>query len=400
MTVFGRDGILASYEALPFQPHLAETTLECLAELQATEFDDFADAEPGKIMHELRRGRLAGTGEIPRVYYGTHDATPLFLVLLDEYERWTDDTGLVRKLEEAARAAIAWIEGPGDADGDGYLEYRKRSSSRSALENQGWKDSDEGILFADGHRAEAPLATCEVQGYAYDARRRLARLAGEVYRDAELAERLEREAAQLKRRFNRDFWIGRRGYYALALDRDKQQVDALTSNIGHLLWSGIVDERRAEQVVRRLLRRDMFSGWGIRSLSAENPGYDPLGYHVGCVWPHDTAIAAEGMRRYGFREEASRLATSLLEAAAAFGNRLPELFSGVERDETGVPVPYPGALVPQAWSAGAPLLALRTLLGLDVVEGRLRSRPHLPKGLGRVRLRGINVRGRRVDAPS
>jgi glycogen debranching enzyme len=387
MTVFGRDAIIASYEALPFQPHLAQATLECLADLQATEFDHFADAEPGKIVHEVRRGALAGMGRIPRRYYGTHDATALFLILLDEYERWTGDRELVRSLEEPARAALGWIEGPGDQDGDGWLEYQKRSSSPTALDNHCWKDSDASMRFADGRLAEPPIATCEIQGYAYDARRRTARLARVVWKDNDLARRLERDAADLKERFNRTFWDARRRRYLLALDREKRRVDAVASNMGHLLWSGIVDERRAPQVVRRLMRDDLGSGWGIRSLSTEMEGFDPLGYHIGCVWPHDTAIVAEGMRRYGFRDEASRLAQSLLEAAAAFENRLPEVFSGFVRDETGVPVPYPDALVPQAWSAGAPLLAIRTILGLDASGGRVRSSPHVPEELGRLRLR-------------
>ena len=387
MTVFGRDSIIASYQALPFQPHLAEATLECLAELQASDFDHFADAEPGKIVHELRRGAFAGIGRIPRLYYGTHDATPLFLILLDEYERWTADRAFVRKLEDAARAALDWIEGPGDQDGDGWLEYRKRSSSPTALDNQGWKDSSDSMRFADGRLAEPPIACSEVQAYAYDARRRAARLAREVWKDGELARKLDRDADDLKRRFNRTFWDGRRRQYLLALDGEKQPVDATASNMGHLLWSGIVDQGRAAQVVRRLLRADLFSGWGIRSLSGEMEGFDPLGYHTGCVWPHDTAIIAEGMRRYGFRAEASRLAKCLFEAAAAFENRLPEVFSGFERDDTGVPVPYPDALVPQAWSAGAPLLALRTILGLDAAGGKRRSSPHLPDGLGKLRLR-------------
>jgi glycogen debranching enzyme len=225
-----------------------------------------------------------------------------------------------------------------------------------------------------------------VQGYAYDARLRTARLARLVWNDKGLARRLERDAAGLKKRFNRAFWDGRRRQYVLALDGEKNKVDATASNMGHLLWSGIVDESRAGQVVRRLMRKDLFSGWGIRSLSTEMEGFDPLGYHIGCVWPHDTAIAAEGMRRYGFRDEASHLARSLLEAAAAFENRLPEVFSGFERDGTNVPVPYPDALVPQAWSAGAPLLALRTILGLDAANGKARSSPHVPEELGRLRL--------------
>jgi glycogen debranching enzyme len=399
MTVFGRDSIFASYQALPFRPKLAQATLECLAELQAREFDDFADAEPGKIVHELRRGSLAATGRIPRLYYGTHDATALFLVLLDEYERWTGDARLVRKLEPEARSAIAWVEGPGDQDRDGYLEYRKRSSSPTALDNHCWKDSDEAIRFADGRLARPPIATCELQGYAYDARVRAARLARTIWRDEDLAGKLERDAKELRARFNRDFWDPGRGQYVLALDGEKRRVDAAASNMGHLLWSGIVDERRAADVVRRLLRTDLFTGWGIRSFSAENRAYDPLGYHVGCVWPHDTAVVAEGMRRYGFREEASRVARCLLDAAAAFGHRLPEVFSGFERDDTGVPVPYPDALVPQAWSAGAPLLALRTLLGLDFADGTLRASPHLPNGLGRARLRGVRTRGVRRRQP-
>jgi glycogen debranching enzyme len=230
-----------------------------------------------------------------------------------------------------------------------------------------------------------------VQGYAYDARLRTARLARDVWRDNELADRLERDAVDLKRRFNRTFWDSRRRQYVLALDGEKQAVDAAASNMGHLLWSGIVEKGRASHVVRRLMRRDLFSGWGIRSLSGETEGFDPLGYHTGCVWPHDTAIIAEGMRRYGFRDEASQLAKCLLDAAAAFQNRLPEVFSGFERDGTGVPVPYPDALVPQAWSAGAPLLALRTLLGLDAVGGKLRSSPHVPEELGRLRLHGVRV---------
>jgi glycogen debranching enzyme len=387
MTVFGRDSIIAAYETLPFQAEMAQATLQALAELQATEWDDFADAQPGKILHELRRGSLAATGEIPRAYHGTHDATALFLILLDEYERWTGDRAFVRELEPNARAALGWVEGPADLDGDGYLEYLKRSDAPSALDNHCWKDSDDSIRFADGRQAKPPIATCEIQGYAYDARLRTARLLREVWGDKEEAKRLERDAAELKRRFNRDFWIGRRGHYALALDRDKQPVDSLTSNVGHLLWSGIVDERRAQRVVRRLLREDMFSGWGVRSMSADDAAYNPLEYHCGTVWPHDTAIVAEGMRRYGFRDEAGRLCEALLQAAEAFGYQLPEVFAGLPRDETDAPVEYPDALKPQSWSAGAPLLALRTLLGLDASGGKVRRSPHVPESLGKLRLR-------------
>ena len=387
MTVFGRDSIIAAYETLPFQHELTQATLQALAELQATEWDDFADAQPGKIVHEVRRGSMAATGRIPGAYYGTHDATALFLILLDEYERWSGDRRFVRELEPNARAALAWLEGPADLDGDGYLEYLKRSDSPTALDNQCWKDSDDSIPFADGSQAEPPIATCELQGYAYDARLRTARLMREVWRDAENAKRLEHDAAELKRRFNRDFWIAKRGHYALALDKDKRQVDAVASNMGQLLWSGIVDERRAERVVRRLLRKDLFSGWGIRSLAESEVAYNPLEYHCGTVWPHDTALIAEGMRRYGFRDEAGRLCEALLHAAEAFGYQLPEVFAGFPRDETNAPVEYPDALKPQAWAAAAPLLALRTLLGLDAKNGKWRSSPHVPDALGKLRLR-------------
>jgi glycogen debranching enzyme len=398
MTVFGRDSLIASYEAIPYHQELSQATLEALAELQSNAWDNFRDAEPGKIMHELRRGTLAKLGRIPHSpYYGTHDATMLWLILLEEYERWSGDTAFVRRMEPNARAALAWVEGPADLDGDGYLEYRKRSDSPKALDNHCWKDSEDSIVFADGRRAEPPIATCEIQGYAYDARLRTARLMREVWGDEETAARLEEDATALKRRFDRDFWIPRRGHYALALDGEKNQVDSMTSNNGHLLWSGIADERRARTIVRRLLKPDMFTGWGIRSLSADDGGYNPLAYHNGTVWPHDTAICAEGMRRYRFHDEAGEVAKSVLDAAEKFTSQLPEVFAGFQRDGSGVPVEYPDALKPQSWAAGAPLLAVRTLLGLDVVDGKLRSNPHVPKELGELGLRNVGYRGRYED---
>jgi glycogen debranching enzyme len=389
MALFGRDSLITAYQTLPFHPELAQSTLLALAALQASERDDFADAEPGKLPHEVRRGELATLGEWPSPYYGSHDVTPLFLILLDEYERWTGDRDLVTELEPAARAALAWIEGPGDPDGDGYLEYRTRSPV--GLRNQCWKDSWNSICFADGHLAEPPIATCELQGYAYDARRRLARLAREVWGDAALAEGLERDAAALAERFQRDFWSERRGHYVLALDRGKRQVDAMTSNADQLLWSGIVAEDRAAGLVGRLLAPDMASGWGIRTMSTGDAAYNPIEYHNGTVWPHDTALIAEGLRRYGYREQASALAFGLLEAAAAFAYRLPEVFAGFPRAETGMPVEYPTACRPQAWAAATPLLAIRTLLGLDMVDAHLRIDPVLPDGLGRLVLRDIPV---------
>jgi glycogen debranching enzyme len=398
MTVFGRDSLVTAYETMPFHQELGQATLEALAELQATEWDDFRDAQPGKIMHELRRGTLAKLRRIPHTpYYGTHDATMLWLIVLDEYERWTADTQFVKRMEKHARAALTWLEGPADLDADGFVEYRKRSKSDKALDNHCWKDSDDSIRFADGGKAEPPIATCELQGYAYDARLRTARLMREIWQDEETASRLERDAAELKRRFNRAFWISERGHYALALDGAKNQVDAMTSNTGQLLWSGIVDDRRAAAVVRRLLREDMFTGWGLRSMSSADSGYNPLEYHNGTIWPHDTALVAAGMRRYGFHVEAGRVCQALLDAAVAFGHQLPEVFAGFARDDSGVPVEYPNALKPQSWAAAAPLLAVRTLLGLDVVDGRLRSNPHLPRELGKLRLRNVGLRGTYVD---
>jgi glycogen debranching enzyme len=376
MCVFGRDSILAAYEALPFQPTLAEATLRALAGLQARELDDWRDSEPGKMPHELRRGKLARLGEGPRdPYYGTHDATQLWLILLDEYERWTGDVGLLRELEPNARRALEWIDRFGDRDGDGYLEYERRSPE--GLRNQCWKDSDDAIAFADGRRAEPPIAVCEIQGYTYDARLRAARLAREVWHDEGLADRQEQEAQALKLRFNRDYWDEDRGCFLLALAGrgGTQRVDSVTSNAGQLLWSGIVEDGLAGRLVERLLRPDMFSGWGIRTMSGCEKAYNPLRYHNGTVWPHDTALIAAGMARYGYREEALRVVSALLDAAAAFGHQLPEAFSGFPRDATDLPIRYPAALVPQAWAAAAALLALRTLLGLDARFGDLRAEP-------------------------
>jgi glycogen debranching enzyme len=397
LTAFGRDSLITSYESLPFRPTLAAATLELLADYQATEQDDFRDAEPGKIMHELRRGKLAQLGIDPHSpYYGAHDTTQLFLIVLDEYERWTGDDDLVRKLEPNARRALEWIDDHGDLDGDGYLEYESRSAK--GLENHCWKDSDESIQYADGRTAVGPIATCEIQGYTYDARLRAARLARTFWSDENLALEQERRAAKLREQFNRDFWSPSLGTYALALDGSKRQVDAVTSNPGHLLWSGIVPKSRARTVAERLLRDDVFSGWGIRTLSSRMRGYNPLEYHTGTVWPHDSAICAEGMRRYGLRAQAGRVCAAVLEAAVAFEYRLPELFAGFERDETDIPVPYPDALAPQAWAAAAPLLVLRTLLGLDVVDGKLQVDPKLPRELGTMRLTNLTARGRRRSA--
>jgi glycogen debranching enzyme len=397
MTVFGRDSLLTSFQALPFTPELAETTLRVLARYQATERDDFRDAEPGKILHEIRFGELTHFDERPHSpYYGTADATPLFLVLLDEYERWTGDTELVRELEANARAALQWIDEHGDQDGDRYVEYERRNEE-TGLENQCWKDSWDSIRFGDGSIAKGPIATCEIQGYVYDAKVRMARLAREIWGDEELAERLEREAEELRARFNEDFWVAERGFYALALDGEKRQVDSLTSNVGHLLWSGIVPEDRAEQLADHLVGDALFSGWGVRTMAEGEGGYNPIRYHNGTVWPHDNSLIAHGLQRYGFREEASKVALATLEAATFFRYRLPEVFAGYRRGRTSFPVEYPTASSPQAWATGTPLLLLRVLLGLEPDGDELRSDPQLPDQIRRLELAAVPGRWGRTD---
>jgi glycogen debranching enzyme len=385
MTVFGRDSLLTSYQALPFTPELAQATLRVLAARQGTRVDPFRDEEPGKILHEIRFGEMTAFEERPHSpYYGSADSTPLFLILLDETERWTGDVALVEELEDEARAALAWIDQYGDRDEDGYVEYQ-RGIDETGLENQCWKDSHNSILFADGTPSKLPRACCEIQGYVYDAKVRSARLAREIWGDDELADRLEREAEELERRFNEDFWLADRGYYALALDGDKRQVDSLTSNIGHLLWSGIVDEEKAEQVARHLVGPRLFSGWGVRTMAEGDGGYNPIGYHNGTVWPHDNSLIAAGLARYGYRQEAAQVAAAMLEAAEYFEYRLPEAFAGYSRAKTFFPVEYPTACSPQAWATGAPLLFITALLGLEPGD-RDRRDPVLPAGVGRLDL--------------
>ena len=398
MAVFGRDSILTSYQALPFVPELAVSTLRVLAVRQGTRCDDFRDEEPGKILHEGRYGEMTAFEERPHSpYFGTSDATPLFLVLLDEFERWTGRADLVRKFEAEARAALSWIDEYGDRDGDGYVEYERRNKE-TGIENQCWKDSWDSIAFSDGTLAPTPIAVCEIQGYVYDAKRRCARLARKFWNDPETAERLEKEAAELKRKFNEDFWIPEKQFFALALDGRKRKVDSLSSNIGHLLWSGIVEADKAEACARHLVGPRLFSGWGVRTMAVGEGSYNPIGYHVGTVWPFDNSFIAEGLRNYGFRKEAAIIALGNLEAARFFDYRLPEAFAGYAREETNFPVEYPTACSPQAWSAGAPLLFLRSLLGLEPVSQKLLVDPAVPKQIQWLELLGIPGRWGRMDA--
>lgn len=388
MALFGRDSLLTSYQAIPFVPELAATTLKVLARLQGTKIDLFRDEEPGKILHELRFGELTIFQERPQSpYYGAADSTMLFLILLDEYERWTGDQDLVKVLEPNARRALEWIDRYGDRDGDGFVEYQRGMDS--GLENQCWKDSWNSIMFSDGRVSEAPRATCEIQGYVYDAKVRTARLAKNIWKDEKLATRLTLEAEALQRNFDRAFWIPSKNYYALALDKDKQQVDSLSSNIGHLLWSGIVPVEKAGLIRDHLMGPQLFSGWGVRTMGTGDMGYNPIEYHNGTVWPHDCSIVAMGLARYGFRTDASNLCAAMLSAAVFFQFRLPEVFAGYPRDETEFPVEYPTASSPQAWATGAPLLALRVILGLEVREGKLESAPELPYPIGELAITGL-----------
>jgi glycogen debranching enzyme len=399
MTVFGRDTLITSLQTLLFGPELARGALEVLAELQATEDDPSIDAEPGKIVHEVRHGKAAKAWF--QRYYGTVDATPLYLVLLSEVWRWTDDIMLVRDLKEPALRALAWIDEYGDRDGDGFVEYEKRSDR--GLDNQSWKDSGDSQRFADGSFAKTPIAPCEVQGYVYDAKKRMAELAREAWRDRTLAERLDKEADALKKRFDEAFWVEERGgYYALALDGDKRRVDSMCSNMGHLLWSGIVASTRVTQVVDALMGDALWSGWGVRTMSTEDRGYSPLSYHNGTVWPHDNSLIAWGLMRYARWPEAYRIVQRVLEASTFFDYELPEVFAGLPRTQAPFPIAYPTAARPQAWAAGTPVLLLQVLLGLQPDRRRQTLETlaplEVPSWAGSLRLSGIRAFDRAWDA--
>lgn len=400
-TLFGRDSALSAIEICGFRAAIAGDTARVLARYQAGRRDAYRDAEPGKIAHELRQGTLARLGEIPQspTYYGTVDATPLFLILLGEYLAWSGDVGLVRELRGNIDAALDWIERFGDSDGDGYLDYR--GAYGNGLVNQGWKDSGVAITNADGSLATPPIALCEVQGYLYRAwlaGARLLTLTGDGARARSLTDR----AAELRERFERDFWSDRLGCYVLALQRGGRPAEVVSSNAGQVLWSGIASPRHAHAVAGRLLREDMFSGWGIRTLSTGEQRYNPLSYQLGSVWPHDNALILAGFKRYGCDSAAQRLFAALQDAAAGVrGHRLPELYAGLERgpDERH-PVRYPVACSPQAWAAAAMPYALVSLLGLepDALEQRLRIvGPRLPERVDRLLLSRVRVGESLVD---
>jgi glycogen debranching enzyme len=396
MALFGRDSLLTSFMYLPVDATLALGALQTLADRQGQKVDPLTEEQPGRILHEVRRD--VGTGlalDGRSAYFGTVDATPLFVTLLGEARLWGLPESDMAALVPHADRALDWIRDYGDRDGDGFVEYARLNDQ--GLINQGWKDSWDGINFADGRLAEPPIALCEVQGYVYSALMARTRIAFDDG-DKDLANDLRRRAARLKQRFNEQFWLPDRGYYAIALDGEKRPVDACASNMGHCLWSGIADPDKAAQVARRLLSPEMFSGWGIRTLATDMGAYNPVSYHNGSIWPHDNALIVAGLMRYGYVKEAQQIATALMDAAEHTNNRLPELFCGFSRSECPVPVAYPTACSPQAWASATPVMLVRTLLGYapQIPDGLFWMQPALPPSWGTLHSENLPLNGARI----
>ena len=390
---FGRDALITALQLLPFEPEIARGTLRYLARLQGSVDDAFTDQEPGKILHEYRRGEMATCREIPFIpYYGSVDATPLFVMLAAEYLKWTDDLDFTREMWPAVERALEWMRVMGEAQGRGFLAYARRSPV--GLPNQGWKDSHDSVMHADGRLAEAPIALAEVQGYQYAALLGAATMAEALGRDAE-SPALRARARRLQERFEADFWMPDEAFYALALDREGAQCRVISSNPGHLLWTRIVSDSRAQIVTRRLLQDDMFTGWGLRTLSSRERQYNPMSYHNGSVWPHDTALAAVGMRSYGMTSQFITLATGIFESVLQFDDmRMPELFCGFPRVAGHAPTRYPVACSPQAWASGVVFHLVGAMLGLrpEAADNQITlSRPTLPGWLTWIEARGLRV---------
>jgi glycogen debranching enzyme len=392
VTVFGRDSLIVSLQNMIVYPDFARGALDVLGQFQATELDDYRDAEPGKILHEVRFGELAELKQIPHTpYYGTADATALYLITMHETWKWSGDDALFRQHESTARKCLEWIDRYGDRDGDGFQEYQTRSTQ--GYENMSWKDAGDSVVSQDGSQVKGPKALCELQGYTYDAWLRMAD-AFDYFGDTQYAGQLRQKAKALQQQFEEHFWCDDIGFYAYALDGEKRPVKTIASNPGHLLWSGIADSEHARLVVRRLFQNDMWSGWGIRTLSAANPAYNPFSYQNGSVWPHDNGIIAMGFRRYGFAQEAAMIARDISEAASYFAfYRLPELYAGIKREPGNFPVQYLGANVPQAWAAGSVFHLLRAILGLDADahQRTLYVNPELPHWLPEITLHNLRV---------
>ncbi|MFL9458261.1 glycogen debranching N-terminal domain-containing protein [Tolypothrix bouteillei VB521301_2] len=392
MAVFGRDSIITSLQTMAVYHEFARGTLLRLAQLQATELDDWHDAQSGKMLHELRRDELTKLNQLPyNPYYGTVDTTILWIVTLAEAYCWNADLGMLNECRSPLKKALLWIDKYGDFDGDGFVEYLTHSSH--GLRNQGWKDSGESMVYPNGKLVEPPIALCEVQGYVYNAWLKAA-LIYEVWGEKEQAQKLRQKAEELYQRFNDRFWMEEEGFYCLGLDNNKQQIQSIASNPGQLLWSSIVPEERAKKVVDRLFQADMWCGWGVRTLSAKNQAYNPISYQRGSVWPHDNSIIAAGLKRYGYHKEANRIAEGIFAAASYFqAGRMPELFAGIERRDDNFPVPYPGANIPQAWAAGSIFLLIRSILGLeaDATQQKLKVQPYLPECLPDLELTNLYV---------
>ena len=397
---FGRDSLITALQTLCLQPDIARATLQFLAAHQGAVVDDWRDEEPGKILHEIRLGELATLGQVPHSpYYGSVDATPLYLVTLGEYLRWTGDWALGRELRPNVVAALRWIDEFGDLDGDGYVEYLCRSPH--GIRNQGWKDSHDAMRHRDGRPAEPPVALAEVQGYVYAAWMAMVDYFAALG-EPDRAAGLQRQAADLRERFARDWWLERERCFAMALDRDKNPLTSISSNPGHCHWSGLVEEGQAERLAGRLLSDDMLCGWGVRTLSSSEPTFNPMSYHNGSVWPHDNSLIVAGLKRYSMDERAARVARELIDAAVRFPQyRLPELYCGFARDRRyfSLPAQYPVSCSPQAWAAGAIFLVLQALLGLraDAAASRLFLRPTLPDRVDHVAVRNLRVGEHRVD---
>jgi glycogen debranching enzyme len=398
VALFGRDSLIVSLQTMLVYPEFARGALDVLGAHQAQERDDYRDAEPGKILHELRYGELAHFRLIPHTpYYGTSDATPLYLIAFHAAWKATGDRHLIDRHLQTAEGCLSWIDNYGDRDGDGFQEYQTRSSA--GYENTAWKDSGDSVMYEDGTLVKGPKALCELQGYVYDAWLRMAEIYDEIGRH-DGAHHLREKAAALFKKFNDVFWNEELGIYAYTLDGEKRPVFSLASNIGHCLWSGIVPRDRAARVVARLMQPDMWSGWGIRTLSALHKSFNPYNYQTGAVWPHDNAIIAAGFRRYGFASEAAAIARSISDAASHFLlNQLPELYAGLQRTEDNFPVQYVGANVPQAWAAGTPFVLLQSMLGIrpNAPRGELYVDPALPHWLPDVTLIDLRLGRKTLD---
>jgi len=394
VTLFGRDSLIVSLQNMSVSTGFARGALKWLADYQATERDDYRDAQPGKILHELRFGELAHFNKIPHTpYYGTADATILYLIVLSKTYRWTGDVNLLKQYSQVAEGCLQWIDRHGDLDGDGFQEYKTFSSL--GYENVNWKDSEDAVVYADGSQVKQPKGTCELQGYVYDAKVRMAEMF-QALGDEARAQALLQEAEALKRRFHAVYWMKDKGCFAYGQDGHKNLITSIASNAGHCLWSGIADQDQAEHTAQRLLQEDMWSGWGIRTLSSKNPAYNPYSYHLGSVWPHDNGIIAAGFKRYGLADEANQVIRGMFDAAQCFeAYRLPEIFAGLKRKgKADFPVLYPpGANIPQGWASGSVFQMVQTILGLraDAPNKRLYVNPTLPAWFSEVVLRNLRV---------